>query len=145
MVDVTKGTKITTTVGQLWRGAGLVAFVVLSIAAILPNLLPKKFTIATQTYVEESVETAKADGMVVVAENTGAIGEVREEVGAIKVTLEGVVDGQQKARAAQEAERVTRAIRRSDRRVREYQRVYEAGVKNQKAGREPLDGVDLSF
>jgi hypothetical protein len=120
-----------------------VAAVVLAIAAVLPNLLPKAFTIATETYVDQSVAAAYDAGISTVEDNTRQIGQLQNDVGVIKVDLGHLVEGQQKARASQEAERVTSSIRNSNRRVREYRRVYEAAIANQRGGRDPLEGVRL--
>ena len=141
--DVTKETTVHLTVGQLVRIVMLIALVVMSVAAVLPNILPKKYTIATQTYVEESVSAAHAEAEAKVASNTEKIQTLTDGVGLIQAKVEDVEHVQIQARAAQEADRVTRHIRNGDRRVAEYHRVYEAGVRNLKSKREPLEGVRL--
>lgn len=149
--DVSKDTRVSMSVGGLAKLVALVAMAVLAVAAILPNILPKRYTIATQTYVEEKVADAKEDGLKVVDVNTQAIKKLDDTVeqhGAILVRVETV---QNEARASQEADRVTRHIRNGDRRVREYDRVYKAAVRNLKrkaatqsgAPLDPLEGVDL--
>ena len=130
---------------QLWRGVLLVALAVRSIAAILPNILPKTYTIATQEFVETEVQVAEAAGAKVAKKNTEAIAQNTEAVGAISVTLEGVVDGQHKQRASAEADRVTQRIRNPNKRIREYERVRQHAERNLKSKKEPLDGVDLEF
>lgn len=139
--DVSRGTYFRLSVGQIARLIALVALAVLSVAAVLPNVLPKKYTIATQTYVEEKVEAARQEGLVAMQENTKAIESTNATLGVIKAKIEIV----EEARAGQEADRVTRHIRNGDQRVREYDRVYRAALRNLKAEppRDPLDDVEL--
>lgn len=146
-IDLANLRSVTMSKSQLWKGAGMLIAAVIAVAAMLPNLLPKAAIIATQEYVDDSVKKAEDEGMKVVEANTDAIAKNTEQVGAINVTLEGVVEGQQKARASAEADRVTQRIRNPDKRVKEYERVRQHAVRNLKAKpqREPLDGVDLEF
>lgn len=143
--DVGKETYFRLSVGQLAKLIALVAAAVLAVAAVLPNILPKKWTIATQTFVEESVSAAKAKADEQAKKNVDAIEDVQTEVRFIKVKVESVEEVQVQSRAAQEADRVTRHIRSGDRRMQEYQRVYEAAKRNLKSKepREPLEGVQL--
>ncbi len=143
--DVRPDTKWSLTTSQLYKGAGLIAVIVLAGAALLPSLLPKSVAIATQGYVETTIGTAKADARAVADAQAAQIKAMGTEVGQIKVKVVGLQHVQHKARASQEADRVTRHIRNGDRRVAEYARIYEAGLRNQKAQRprEPLDGVRL--
>lgn len=137
--DVRAETKWTLTTKQLWRGAGLVAFAVLAVAALLPNLLPKTLTIATQSYVEAQ-DARQSDRMDAAEEHDL---EQDEQIRLITVSIEGFGDGQNKARASAEAARVTQHIRNADRRVEEYERIRQACLRNlsAKPQREPLDGV----
>lgn len=142
---MTRSTRFSLTATQLWKGAVAVALAVLAIAAILPNILPRKFTIATQTYVDESVDGARAAGVAAEERMASRVSDVASEVGVIKVKVGAVETVQNQSRAAQEADRVTRHLRSGDDRVREYQRIYESGLRNLRSDpqREPLDGVRL--
>lgn len=141
VVDVTRKTRVSMSTTQLWRLMGLVAAFVLSIAAILPNLLPKKWTIATQTYVDEST------GAVLKAVEADRETDKRQdgEIKYITVSIEEFADQQRKTRASAEATRVTQHIRNSDRRLAAYQRIYAACLRNLKAGKEPLEGVNVDL
>lgn len=138
-VDVRPETKWILTTRQLVRWATLIAAVVISVAAILPNLLPKTMTIATQSFVEAQ-DARQSDRMDAAEEHEL---DQDEQIRLITVSIEGFSDGQNKARASAEAARVTLHIRNADRRVDEYERIRAACMRNLEAEpqREPLDGV----
>lgn len=139
--DLTPGIRVRLTPRQLGAVVSATVALVLAVAAVLPAVLPKKYTIATEDYVSKAVEAQAAVSTQAVTEQKMAVAEVKDQVSAIVVKVDTLVDTQQKSRASQEAERVTNRIKDSTHRLREYQRIYEAGLRNLKADREPLEGV----
>ncbi len=136
---MTSDSKWTLTTKQLYRGAMGVAALALAVAALMPWMLPKTMTIATQSYVEAQAGAVENQ----VAELRAHDQEQDKQLQLIHVSIKGFGDGQNKSRAAQEAARVTQHLRNADRRVAEYERIRAACMRNLEAEpqREPLDGV----
>lgn len=141
VVDLSKDMKIGVTSRQLWRGALAIAGLCFGVAAVLPNVLPKTWKIATESYVEAQAGAVNTRIDVIAAKGI----ERDDQLRTISVSIKGFAQAQNRQTASQEADRVTRSIRNADDRVSAYQRVHDAAMRNLTAGREPLEGVSLDF
>lgn len=142
-VDLRRHTRIITSPQMILGIVVGTASLVVAAVALLPQLLPKTATVATQGYVDGQVGEAKKASDAALATQQGELKQVRDQIKVIVVKVDDVLEQQQRARAAQEASRVVARVRNADEQLREYQRVYDAALANQRKGKEPLEGVAL--